>query len=276
MDTYSTIHDLLLTLSVRCNGDSRAVYQEVRLGHYPNDEEIEDAKKRIKSKVFTYQDSIYPHELERIYPTPLTLFYRGNISLIHNPNACVAIVGARVAHTYALEKTRKLAATLAKAGFTIVSGLARGIDSAALEAALPYGKAVAVIGNGMDYYYPPENEELQKAIAQNGLLISEYPDYVAPQPIQFVARNRIIAGITQVLVVAEARRKSGSLITAAFASTLGHDVCAFPHEDDGDSGCNMIIKDGAFLIEDETDIYDILGTKADPILGRKKEGNLYK
>ena len=270
METYITSKDILIAISLRNQGNILAMERDIRAKAMPTDEEILAAQGDLGSQVCTYFDPIYPEDFPHLTPPPFVFYFRGDISLIRNKYGCVSIVGAREAGEYAMNKTRRLARALARRGFTIVSGLAKGIDTAALEAALPYGKACAVIGNGMDYFYPPENRELQEEIAKRGLLISEYPKDTPPYPMSFVSRNRLIAGLSQVVVVAEARIKSGSLITAAFASAMGHEVGAFPHNDRGDNGDNLLIKDGAFLVEDEQDIKEVLGSKAEPFFRSKK------
>lgn len=269
MEIYAS-RDIVTALSMKYRGDVRRMEEHVVARKDISPNELQRLLSRAKDSCLTMFDKEYPPDLMKIAPAPMILWYRGNLSLIRDTDACIAIVGARKAHTYALEKAKKMAASLAKKGITIVSGLAEGIDRAALEGALPYGKAVAVIGNGMDYYYPAENEDLQKAIAKNGLLLSEYPNDTNPAPLQFVARNRIIAAISTLTIVAEAKLKSGSLITATYASSIAHDVGAFPHDSNGDDGCNSIIKDGAFLIENEEDIASIMGSKGERFFAKKK------
>ena len=269
MEIYAS-RDVVAALSMKYRGDIRKMEEHVSARADISAEELCYRLSRAKDSYVTMFDKEYPPDLLNIAPAPMVLWYRGNLSLIREMDACIAIVGARKAHSYALEKAKSLAASLAKRGMTIVSGLAEGIDRAALEGALPYGKAVAVIGNEMDYYYPADNEDLQRAIAKHGLLLTEYPRGTPPAPMQFVARNRIIAAISTLTIVAEAKLRSGSLITAAFACSIGHDVGAFPHDVDGDNGCNAIIKDGAFLVENEDDIATILGSKGERFFAKKK------
>ena len=269
MEISSQSKQLLVALAIKNRGDARALRRSIVAKERLKDEEIAKYLKECKDQVLTVFDEAYPRFLEQIYPMPVVLFYRGNINLIRDMDSCIGIVGSRETNDYSKTKTRALASSLAKRGFTIISGLARGIDTVALEAALPYGKAVAVIGNGTRYYYPAENEELQNQIAKYGLVLSEYPTFFPPAQWQFVARNRLIAALSTLVVVSDARRQSGALITATLASKYGHDVGAFPHDDDGDNGCNMIIKDGAFLIEDEEDVATILGSKGAPFFAKK-------
>lgn len=262
--------DALIALAIRHRGDVTAIMGAIRRREGLEYEEIASLLATNRSKAITVFDPEYPEALLRIHPSPVVLFYRGDITLIRNVDDNVAIVGARECHTYAMDKTTEIAGQLAKRGMGIVSGLATGIDTCALQAGYPYGRAIAVIGNGMDYYYPSENRRLQQHIAEYGLLLSEYPDDVEPSPRNFVARNRIIAGLASLTIVAEAKLKSGSLITACFAASINHDVGAFPHDDNGDDGCNEIIKDGAFLISSINDVQVILGTRGEKFFLPKK------
>ncbi|GAO38604.1 DNA protecting protein DprA [Sphingomonas changbaiensis NBRC 104936] len=197
----------------------------------------------------------YPALLRQTESAPPMLIVRGHLELLDRP--MVAIVGARNASAAACRFARGLAQQLAGEGATIVSGLARGIDTAAHVGALQ-GGTVAVIASGIDVAYPPENAALQEKIATDGLLIAEQPPGTEPLARHFPSRNRIIAGLSLGTVVVEAAPKSGSLITARIAAELGREVMAVPGSplDPRAQGCNLLIRDGATLIQNAADVLE--------------------
>jgi DNA processing protein len=204
--------------------------------------------------VVTCQDPLYPGNLLDIYDYPPFLYVRGSFA---PKEIGVAIVGSRLASTYGKYITEKLARELAMQGITVVSGLARGIDSAAHRGALAgKGRTIAVLGCGLDIVYPPENEALAADISAHGAIATEFPFGTPPNAPNFPARNRIISGISLGVVVVEAGEKSGSLITARIASEQGRSVFAVPGaiESAGSRGTNRLIKQGAKLIEGVEDI----------------------
>jgi DNA processing protein len=174
----------------------------------------------------------------------------------------VAIVGSRGATPYALQVGRRLAAELADRGIVVVSGLARGVDSAAHRSALRHdGRTVAVLGSGVDVVYPPEHADLAADIARHGLITSEYPPGTPPLPFHFPLRNRIISGLSRAVVVIEASEKSGSLITASCALQQGREVMAVPGNvlSGRNRGGHALIRDGAKIVECADDIVSELG-----------------
>lgn len=207
-------------------------------------------------EVLTPDDAGYPKHLREIYDPPLALYVRG--TLTERDNFAIAIVGSRRASLYGQEMARKLAYQLARAGVTVVSGLARGVDTAAHQGALQAkGRTIAVLGCGVDVVYPPESKALrEKIVASGGALVSEFPMGVPPDRQNFPMRNRIISGLSLGLVVAEAGLQSGALITAAQANEQGRQVFAVPGRADSPlaRGSNRLIKDGAKLTEDVDDI----------------------
>ena len=200
---------------------------------------------------------LYPPLLARISDPPPVLWCIGNPKLMTRPN--VAVVGARNASSLGSRMARLLSGELANLGFSVTSGLARGIDTSAHLAALD-GGTIAVMAGGVDYFYPRENTKLAEDIAQSGLLISEQPCGLIPQARHFPTRNRIIAGLSQGVVVVEGAARSGSLITASAALDQGREVMAVPgHPLDGRAvGCNMLIKDGAALVRSGKDVAVVL------------------
>jgi DNA processing protein len=203
----------------------------------------------------------YPVLVRHIHGAPPLLCVVGNLALARQ-NA-VALVGARNASALGLKLTRMIAQRLATADIVTVSGLARGIDTAAHETALAKSTA-AVVAGGIDYFYPPENENLQRAIASNGLLISEMMPGTAPKAEHFPRRNRLISGMSRAVVVVEAAMRSGSLITARFALEQNREVFAVPGSplDPRNEGCNKLIKDGAHILSHIDDILEILSLPA--------------
>jgi len=201
-------------------------------------------------------DPDYPVLLREIDTAPPMLVMRGDASLARRP--CVAIVGARNASAAACRFARELAHGLAEAGATVVSGLARGIDTAAHVGSLP--GTVGVIASGIDIAFPPENARLQEEVAARGLLVTEHPPGTEPFARHFPSRNRIIAGIAQGTVVVEAAPRSGSLITARLAAEAGREVMAVPgHPSDPRAqGCNGLIREGATLIQTAADVMELI------------------
>lgn len=190
-------------------------------------------------------DKDYPLELKQIYNPPVLLFYQGNLNLLNQPK--LAVVGSRQASEVGVNSIKKIITELGNQ-FVIVSGLARGIDTAAHVAVLKNGGAtIAVIGTGLDGYYPKENSRLQDYIASNHLLLTEYLPGEEPLKHHFPERNRIIAGLSQGVVVAEARLRSGSLITCERAMEEGREVFAIPGNilDGHFDGCLKLIQEGA-------------------------------
>ncbi len=207
----------------------------------------------------------YPAQLLDLADPPPMLWALGRPELLSRP--MVAVVGARSASSLGLRMARLLAAELGEAGFTVVSGLARGVDAEAHEASLRSG-TVAVQGGGVDTIYPRENADLASRIARDGLRISEQPIGMAPSARHFPARNRLVAGLARAVVVVEAAAKSGSLITARTALDQGRDVLAVPGHpfDPRAAGCNMLIRDGAILVRSASDVTEALGTLDAPPL----------
>jgi DNA processing protein len=200
-------------------------------------------------------DSSYPATLLSIPDAPPILWVTGDPGVLSRP--MVAIVGARNASSLGTRMARGLARELGEAGFVVVSGLARGIDTAAHAATLDTG-TLAVLAGGVDVLYPAENAGLAQDITAHGLRISEQPMGLIPQARHFPRRNRIISGLAQAVLVIEAASKSGSLITARCALDQGRDVMAVPGHpfDARSSGCNMLIRDGARLVRNAADVIE--------------------
>jgi len=205
----------------------------------------------------------YPDALTDINDAPPLLWALGNAALLQRP--MIALVGARNASSLGTRMAKRLGEDLCKAGFAVVSGLARGIDAAAHHGALA-GGTIAVMAGGVDNIYPVENTQLAHDIAKKGLRLSEMPMGLQPQARHFPARNRIISGLAKAVVVVEAAGKSGSLITAGNALDQGRDVLAVPgHPFDARAwGCNMLIRDGATLVRNAQDVIDAVAPAVTP------------
>ena len=212
---------------------------------------------KLGARYLVLGQGLYPRALAELENAPPLLTAKGDLALLDRP--MVAIVGARNASAAACRFARGLAHDLGHEDVTVVSGLARGIDSAAHDGSLESG-TVAVIAGGIDVYYPPENEARQNDIAERGLLIAEMPPGTEPRARHFPYRNRIIAGLAAGTVVVEAAPRSGSLITARLAAEAGREVMAVPGSplDPRAQGCNQLIRDGATLIQSAADVLEAL------------------
>jgi DNA processing protein len=199
----------------------------------------------------------YPPLLAELETAPPALIVKGHRSLL--ARTAIAMVGARNASAAACRFGRQLAQGLGEAGAVVVSGLARGIDSAAHDGALPTG-TIGVIAGGIDIVYPPENAARQAAVSEQGLLIAEQPPGTEPRARHFPYRNRIIAGLSHGTVVVEAAPRSGSLITARYAAEFGREVMAVPGSplDPRAQGCNQLIREGATLIQNAADVLEAI------------------
>jgi DNA processing protein len=213
------------------------------------------AATKLGARHLFLDDPDYPPLLAELDNAPPALMLRGNAGLMRR--MAVAMVGARNASAAAVRFARQLAAELGREDVTVVSGLARGVDTAAHIGSLTSG-TIAVIASGIDIVFPPENAELQERIASEGLLIAEQPPGTEPRARHFPYRNRIIAGLGLGTVVVEAAPKSGSLITARLAAELGREVMAVPGSplDPRAQGCNLLIREGATLVQGAADILE--------------------
>jgi DNA processing protein len=200
---------------------------------------------------------LYPSLLAESDNAPPLLTALGNLGLLERPAA--AIVGARNASAAACRFARGLAHDLGRQGVVVVSGLARGIDAAAHEGALETG-TIGVIAGGLDIFYPPENERLQRTVGERGLVLAEMPPGTEPRARHFPHRNRIIAGLCPGTIVVEAAPRSGSLITARLAAEMGREVMAVPGSplDPRAQGCNGLIRDGATLVQNAAEVLEAL------------------
>lgn len=216
------------------------------------------AARAVGARLITGATADYPGALRDLPDAPPVIWVIGDVGLLARP--MVAIVGARNASSLGTRMARRLATGLVEAGYVVVSGLARGIDGAAHEAAMLSGATVAVQAGGVDVIYPPENAGLAAQIAETGLRLSEQPPGTQPLARHFPLRNRLISGLARAVIVVEAAARSGSLITAKNALDQGREVLAVPGHpvDARAAGCNMLIRDGATLIRSPEDVLEVL------------------
>lgn len=226
--------------------------------HNPPFHEAEIELQRLRQNNFsllTWNDPAYPALLREIYTPPMLLYINGDVELLSRPS--IAIVGSRAATSYGLKIGRRLGAELGAHGLNVVSGLALGVDAAAHTSALEAGGiTVAVLGCGLDVPYPRRNLALAQRIASRGVVVSEYPLGTQPEAFRFPARNRIISGLALGVVVVEAAKRSGSLITARFAMDEGREVFAIPGRVDSaaSAGAHSLLQQGAKLVYKLDDI----------------------
>lgn len=216
------------------------------------------SKKNIK--IITIYSDLYPQSLKTIYDPPFVLYLKGNISLLDS-NSFISIIGSRRPSIFAEHSCNSIIKDLIQENWTIVSGLATGCDAIAHKLTIRHGgKTIAILGNGLDTIYPNDNINLYKEIANNHLIISEYPYFIKPEKRFFPRRNRIIAGLAQGLIVLEAKVKSGSMITANFAVDSGREVFVVPGPFimEEYSGNNLLIQEGAKLITCGNDVLEEL------------------
>jgi len=240
-------------LDSRSLGNLLKVRKQVDLGRLLHRVEKEQVQ------VLTWDHAEYPLLLQQIPDPPPVLFVKG--ALDATDEWAIAIVGTRKATVYGREVAHRLAGDLAHGSVTVVSGLARGIDSIAHRAALEAGgRTIAVLGCGVDRIYPPEHRKLARGIIENGALVSDYPLGTSPEASNFPPRNRIISGLSLGVVVVEAGARSGALITADFAADQGREVFAVPGNilSPASVGCNRLLRDGAAIVTEARDVLETL------------------
>lgn len=248
-----------LSSLMEVDGIGERLASEVRSFRNWKDAESEVSRAvNFGAAIVAMKDERYPKSLLNIYDPPSYLYVRGELKEYEKG---IAVVGSRFASPYGNMVTEGLSRDLVRNGYAVISGMARGIDTAAHKGALSAGgRTVAVLGSGIDVTYPPESKGLYEKICQSGAVISELPMGTRPLSENFPARNRIISGMSLGVVIVEASLKSGSLITAACAAEQGREVFAVPGNinSKGSKGTNRLIKDGAKLVEDVGDIMEEL------------------
>lgn len=243
---------------IQVDGIDRKLIGQIKRGgdQKKADRQLELIRKH-RINVLTIWDPSYPTLLKKTADPPLVLFYRGKLPEKMPP--CLAVVGTRTPTQYGRTVTEKLVSELIHNGIAVVSGLARGIDTVAHQAALNHGgKTIAVLGCGLDYVYPPENRNIFQSIAEKGIIFSEYFVGTGPDAVNFPRRNRIISGMSLGVLIVEAGDKSGALITANYAVDQNREVFAIPGmiTNPKSSGPHRLIQDGAKLVRNVQDILD--------------------
>ena len=257
--------EILGTLSYKFNGNWERMYKALKEKEHLSDEEIENLYQKITTDYIYISSPNYPSCFTSgLKCPPIVIYYKGDLSLLTNRDKYryVGIVGSRNASKYEKNSIKDIVKDLGK-DTVIVSGLAKGVDRSAHEAALDNNlKTIAVLGNGIDYVYPSENKDLyERIVNEGGLILSEYPALVKPQPQQFINRTRIIASLSEFLLVAEIHDRNETSTTVNYALDVGATIGCIPYPRDCKSFCNHLIKEGAILIENSTDIVDQLKEK---------------
>lgn len=248
---------ILIGLAAMHRGDWNKIYQSVSSKKdLPTEGYVDNFLSKCNCGIITILDENYPSYLKNITMPPFVLFYYGDISLIYSPENNLAVIGTREPTEHGINATKNIIGGLNK-NIVIVSGMAGGIDGLAHQTAMNWGLAtIAVLGSGINLYWPPENKDLYYEIkrGKKNLIISEYPPNTPPYGEQFPMRNRLISGLSKCVLVTEAKRKSGTSVTMAFALAQGRDVLCVPSSDLNNSACNLCIRDGAFLVENSEDV----------------------
>ena len=270
-----TAREALLSLSLQYQGNWDRMYKALKEKERAPLELIGEYEKSGGANFITIMDEDYPPDFRYLNKPPLLIYYRGDVSLLKNKENTLAYIGSRDASSYGLSMAKKIVTGLVQNDVTICTGLARGIDAEAAKTALDCGgKLIAVLGNGIDFCYPSKNQELYERAIRSGLVLSEYPLLTAPSKENFPARNRMVAGLSKAVLVGEASRRSGTLITVQYALSISKDVGCVPFRADADSSCNMLIKDGAYLIENTEDALWMMGKRERKGLSEKISGML--
>ena len=253
---YKNPRNILLYFASKYEGDYQAIVAALRRKEVMDEDEFNKYQAVWeKLHTITIVDENYPACLKVIANPPIVLFLKGDLTLLDNLDKAIAVIGAREYSEYGKKNTYEIVSDLVHDDFTIVSGLARGIDGFAHDAALKAnGKTIAILGSGINYPYPALNKAMYNEISEKGLLISEYPDMAKPVPDNFKFRNRLIAAFAKNVLIIEAKYRSGTIITVGYALEKGSDIYCLPERAGLDSGNNKLIKDGAYLVENASDI----------------------
>ena len=253
-----TAEEILVALAIKFKGNWEDIYCATQNKEYDDlDNYLAEAISN-QYRYITILSPEYPELLRKQYMPPFVLFYYGDISLLTNVAKNVAVVGSRECSDYGKEMTEKIVKEICHE-YTIVSGMAIGIDTVAHHAAIEGGgKTIAILGGGIDYIYPPSNRKLYQELKKNHLIVSEYPGNTITQPDNFPRRNRIIAMISRGTIVTEAYARSGTLTTVMFTLQCNRLLLCVPYLATSDSECNRLIANGAYLIQSGKEAISIL------------------
>ncbi len=246
--------------ALRASGlDERALRNLLKVRAQVDLDQVLQKAMDLGVRILTWESPEYPTLLAQLPDAPPVLYLCGEC--LQEDEWTVAVVGTRKASAYGQQVAYRLVSELASNGLTIVSGLARGIDSIAHRAAIEAGgRTIAVLGSGVDHIYPPEHRGLAQAITEHGALVSDYPLGTRPEASNFPPRNRIISGLSLATIVIEAGLRSGALITADFALDQGREVFAVPGSilSPSSAGCNRLLRDGAHVLTEARDVFEVL------------------
>lgn len=248
---------VLLYFSMKYHGDFDSIYSAIMNKEECDYKKAQEYEKELNCKYTTVISKDYPSKLKCLNKPPFVIYYEGDLSLLSNKT--IGVIGSRDNSEYGEKICKEIVKELVDNKYVIISGLARGIDVIShQEALINNGKTIAILGNGINYCYPRNNKDVQEVIKNKGLIISEYPPLTLPQKEHFPKRNRIIAALSDGILVIEAKRRSGTMITINEALNLGKDIMCIPHRANENSGCNHLIKAGAYLVENAKDIFEII------------------
>lgn len=249
------MEEILLFFALKYDGDFQSILKALQTKEKVSDEERRKAVKEVNSKYTTIISDDYPKALKEIACPPFVLFYHGDLNILNGK--CIGVIGKRVPSEYGSSITDQIVCDLVKNEYTIVSGMALGIDTLAHRSALKnQGKTVAVLGSGINYCYPKRSKELYEMLKSNHLILSEKPGDYVPQAKDFPGRNRLIAGLSESVVVTEAEKRSGTMITVGYALDQGKDIFCIPSRIGDPMGCNLLIQQGAKLVLSVSDIIE--------------------
>lgn len=249
------MEEILLYFSLKYQGDFDLIYRALEKKEKIDEELKAKLFKELSSNYTTLISADYPASLKEISCPPFVLFYYGDLSLVNSK--CIGVIGKRCPSDYGKEATKLMVGDLVKENYTIVSGMALGIDALAHQSALNNtGKTIAVLGSGIDYCYPRQNKAIYQTMKNKQLVISEYPGNLVPKKVNFPRRNRIISGLSESILVIEANKRSGTMITVGHALEQGKDIYCVPGRINDALGCNYLIQQGGKLVNDVKDIID--------------------
>jgi len=249
------MEELVLYFSMKYAGDFQSIYNAL-MRREKVDEALKcELKKTLKCQYTTLFSYDYPEVLKHINCPPFVLYYYGDLSLIKRKT--IGVVGMRNVTSYGTKATKHFVEQLVRHDYVIVSGMARGVDTIAHQVAIDsHGQTIAVLGTGIEYCYPKENRVLYELLKNKHLIMSEYPFQTAPQRRLFPFRNRIISGLSQSILITEAKQRSGTMITAGYALEQGKEVYCVPSRYDDFDGCNHLIQQGAQLVLSIQDVIE--------------------
>ena len=253
------MEDILVYFSYIHDGDWEKIYSSIENKERVDMDKVKEVVSNINCKYVTMLSKHYPDRLKHIYKPPFVLYYQGDLSILDNNS--IGVIGSRNNSEYGKKMTEKIVPALGdKSGLVVVSGMAKGIDSIAVNVALSSNmKCVGVLGCGIDYPLDTLNISLYDRLKKEGLVVSEYPPESAPTKEKFPLRNRILAGLSDSVLVVESKMKSGTMITVGCALNQGKDILCVPSRADIESGCNYLIKQGAHLVESGEVVLNLCG-----------------